>query len=178
MTDSKPNLILIGLRASGKSTLGKALADRLGLVFADLDDVASALLNADGAGEAIQTHGIHAFRDAEAQALRSVLEHKKQIIALGGGTPTAPGCAEMLAADPCTVVYLRALPATLRDRLRGTDNTNRPALVGDDVIDEVQMLFDQRDELYCSLAKTIIQTDGLAFDSVLTKLVEAVETVG
>ena len=177
MTDSKPNLILIGLRASGKSTLGKVLANRLGLAFVDLDDVVSALLKTDGAGQAIQTHGIDAFRNAEAQALSSVLEHKKQIIALGGGSPTAPGCAEMLAADPCTVVYLRALPATLRDRLRGTDNTNRPALVGDDVIDEVQMLFDQRDELYCSLAETVIQTDDLIFEAALAELVEAVETV-
>ncbi len=178
MTDSKPNLILIGLRASGKSTLGKVLADQLGLVFVDLDDVASALLKADGAGQAIQTHGIDAFRDAEAQALKSVLTQSSQIIALGGGTPTAPGCADMLAVDPCIVVYLRALPATLRDRLRETDNTNRPALVGDNAIDEVQMLFDQRDELYCSIADTIIQTDDLTFDSALAKLVEAVEVFG
>ena len=171
MTDSKPNLILIGLRASGKSTLGALLADSLSVGFVDLDDVTSALLKADGAGAAIATHGINTFRDAEAKALESVLAQSNQVIALGGGTPTAPGCNAMLEKCTSRVIYLRALPTTLQDRLKATDNTDRPTLVGSGVIDEVQTLFDQRDNLYRSLAESVIHTDGLSQDSAMAALI-------
>jgi len=171
MTDAKPNLILIGLRASGKSTLGRVVAQRLGRAFVDLDEVTSELLGASGAGEAIASHGIEKFRAAESEALASVLAGSDQVIAIGGGTPTAPGCAEMLESDPCRVLYLRALPETLRERLRHTDNTDRPVLAGDDVIGEVEMLFDQRDGLYRSISETVIHTDGVSEKSVVAALV-------
>jgi len=171
MTDTKPNLILIGLRASGKSTIGRVLAEQFGRAFVDLDEVTSGLLGASGAGEAIASHGIEAFREAECRALASVLEESGRVVALGGGTPTAPGCAAMLESDPCRVVYLRALPETLRVRLKNSDNADRPALVGDDEIGEVETLFDQRDELYRSISETVIHTDGVSEESVLAALV-------
>ncbi len=175
MTDAKPNLILIGLRASGKSTFGRGLADSLGRAFVDLDDASSTLLQSDGAGAAIEQHGIDAFRDAETQALGSALKAADQVIALGGGTPTAPGCADMLEASQHTkasrVIYIRALPETLRTRLAHADNADRPPLVGGDVLDEVQTLFDQRDGLYRKLAESVIHTDGVSEESVMAGLV-------
>lgn len=174
MTDPKPNLILIGLRASGKSTLGVQLADALSRPFIDLDDESSSMLGCSGPGPAIEQHGLAAFREAEAKALTAVLQHPNQILALGGGTPTAPGCSDTLKAAQSTgtthIIYLRATPQTLRDRLKATNNTDRPALVGDDPIDEVQTLFDQRDELYRSLAESTIHTDGLHEETVLAAL--------
>ena len=178
MTDSKPNLILIGLRASGKSTLGALLAESLGVGFVDLDDVTSALLDADGAGDAIATHGIETFRDAETQALESVLKGTDQVIALGGGTPTAPRCSAMLKESSSRVIYLRALPETLQRRLQATDNTDRPALVGNDVINEVQTLFDRRDALYQSVAESVIHTDEVAQGSVLAALIAIAKAGG
>jgi shikimate kinase len=171
MTDPKPNLILIGLRASGKSTLGARLAESLGVGFVDLDNVTARLLEADGAGAAIEAHGIEAFRGAEKRALKSVLAETGRVIALGGGTPTAPGCSEMLSEDPCRVIYLRALVETLQERLKGEDNSDRPALVGSDVVDEVQALFDQRDKLYRSIAESVIHTDGVSEESVMSALI-------
>lgn len=175
MNDSKPNLILIGLRASGKSTLGRLLAERLERAFVDLDDVTSELMGCDGPGMAIETQGIEAFREAEAKALKSVLGETGRVIALGGGTPTAPGCAAMLSDDPCRVIYLRALVETLQERLKGEGNTDRPALVGSDVIDEVRVLFDQRDEAYRSLAESVIHTDGVSQKSVMAALMALVK---
>lgn len=170
MTDSKPDLILIGLRASGKSTLGALLAESLGVGFVDLDDVTSELMGCDGAGDAIGAQGVEAFREAESRSLRSVLEQSGLVIALGGGTPTAPGCGEMLRAGSCRVIYLRALVETLQERLKGEDNTDRPALVGSSAVDEVQELFDQRDGLYQSIAETVIHTDGVSEESVMAAL--------
>ncbi len=86
----------MGLRASGKTTLGQMLATRLGRSFVDLDDVTAARLGCVDVPEAWSRHGPEAFRHAEADALKDVLAHAPshlsssmgQIIALGGGTPT------------------------------------------------------------------------------------------
>ena len=174
MTDPKPNLILIGLRASGKSTLGAQLASTLSRPFIDLDDESSSMLGCSGPGQAIEDHGIDAFRLAESKALQAVLQKSNHILALGGGTPTAPGCSDMLtaaqSAGSAQIIYLHATPKTLCERLKATNNTDRPALVGDSPIDEVQTLFDQRDDLYQTLAESTIHTDGLAQDTVLAAL--------
>jgi shikimate kinase len=177
MKTDTPNLILIGLRASGKSTLGRLLAQHLGRDFIDLDDEVADRMDAQGPGEAIERDGIDAFRRAETEALRSVLETGKQIIALGGGTPTAPGAEEVLRDAASNIVYLRGTPETLRDRLEGSENNNRPPLVGDDVFSEVQALFDQRDDLYRDIAHSIIHVDGMHQDSVLQALI-ALERAG
>ena len=167
----QPNFILIGLRASGKSTLGKLLAQHLGRDFIDLDDVVAQRMNASGPGEAIERDGIDVFRGAETEALRSVLESENQIIALGGGTPTAPRAAELLRDTDANIVYLRGLPDTLRDRLASSDNTDRPTLLGGDLIGEVQTLFDQRDVLYQEIARSIVHIDGVREQSVLKALI-------
>lgn len=171
MSIDAPNLILIGLRASGKSTLGRLLAQRLGRDFVDLDDVVARRMGASGPGEAIARDGIDAFRAAETDALRSVLETPARVIALGGGTPTAPGAADLLRASGAHLVYLRGSPETLRSRLRETDNTDRPALVGDDAIDEVRTLHEQRDAPYRSLAGSVVHIDGVSRESVLAALI-------
>lgn len=170
MSTGTPNLILIGLRASGKSTLGNLLAQELGRDFVDLDDVVAHRMDASGPGEAIERDGIDAFRGAETEALRSVLESEDQIIALGGGTPTAPGAADVLRGARANIIYLRGTPETLRERLTHADNANRPALVGDDVLSEVQTLFDQRDDLYREIAHSIIHIEGMREGSVLRAL--------
>ncbi|MCA9275130.1 MAG: AAA family ATPase [Phycisphaerales bacterium] len=171
MSGHTPNLILIGLRGSGKSTLGTLLAQHLGRDFIDLDRVVAQRMNADGPGEAIERDGIDAFRANETEALRTVLEASNRVIALGGGTPTAPGAAELLRSCDARVIYLRGTTETLRDRLAQSDNTDRPALVGDDVLGEVQVLFEQRDGLYRELAESTVHIDGTSEASVLRALI-------
>lgn len=173
----------MGLRASGKTTLGQMLATRLGRSFVDLDDVTAARLGCVDVPEAWSRHGPEAFRHAEADALKDVLAHAPshlrssmgQIIALGGGTPTAPGAEAILrnaiASRTIRCIYLRATPATLRGRLERTDTSSRPSLTGDGVIDEVQRVFDARDPLYQSLATHTINVDGLREREVVEKIV-------
>jgi shikimate kinase len=160
------HILLIGLRASGKSTLGRALASVMSWPFVDLDEATAACMRAKTAAEAIHAQGFSAFRLAETRALHAALGvATPHIIALGGGTPTAPGAAEAIGdatqAGRARAIYLRAQPATLQARLRQSDVSTRPSLTGASVIDEVPLLFAQRDELYTSLANYTVNIDTM-----------------
>ena len=155
-------LVLIGLRASGKSTLGVQLAARTGRAFLDLDERTRLDLGAHTVREAFEERGQAAFRAAEARALRAVIGEVNRgspgIIALGGGTPTAPGAEALLRAwqrEGATLVYLRAPAAVLAKRLRAALG-DRPSLTGADPIDEIEAVLAQRDALYMALADAVV----------------------
>ena len=128
-------LILIGLRCSGKTTIGRLAAGRLGIPFVDLDDETAALLD----------------------QLQRITLTGPIVLALGGGTPTAPEVPEVLrfAAEKCRcrLAYLHATPQVLRSRLEKTDAAARPALTAAGVLEEVAALYDARDPLYRALAQ-------------------------
>ncbi len=160
---SPSSIVLMGLRASGKSTLGAALANRLSRPFVDLDDRTLALLGVPTASEAWDRLGEPAFRAAEVRALHGALATPGQVIALGGGTPTAPGAAELLrGAQNTRLVYLRCQPHVLRERLSrsGGPGANRPSLTGKDPLAEIDTVFAQRDPLYRSLATHVIESSA------------------
>ena len=151
----RKHVLLIGLRASGKSTLGAALAARLGVGFVDLDDLTARELGAASAGDALRAAGEPAFREAETRALRAACETAPCVIALGGGTPTAPGAASFIGLlrqeGRAVVVYLAPPIATLEARLRASAG-NRPSLTGRGVVEEIEEIARRRQPLYAALA--------------------------
>jgi shikimate kinase len=98
-----PALILVGPPGSGKSTVGRLAAERLGLEFRDFDDD---LERAHGlpAGELVVKLGREKFQESERDLLEDLLPQHDGVLALGGGTPTAPGVPELL--KPYHVVFL------------------------------------------------------------------------
>lgn len=170
-------LVLMGLRGSGKSTLGRSAAARLGVGFTDLDDVTPTLLGARDVRDAWDRFGEPAFRIAEHRALLAWLEHPAGVLALGGGTPTAPGAAELLRAartrGVVRIIYLRGDAHTLAERLRGdanAKNQNRPAIHGADALAEIPQLLAARDPLYRELASDVIEIAGLSPEQVLARI--------
>jgi shikimate kinase len=91
-----PALILVGPPGSGKSTVGRLAAHRLALPFLDFDDD---LERAHGlpAGELVVTLGRERFQQSERELLEKLLPEFAGVLALGGGTPTAPGVPKLLA---------------------------------------------------------------------------------
>lgn len=174
-------LILIGLRGSGKSTIAKLLAARLSRPAVDLDDLTPTYLHEHTAADALRKHGEPAFRRAELAALQDALKTPGQILALGGGTPTAPGVTEMLEGaqrqDKVKIIYLRASEATLRARLlprlggggaggsataeggMHTPEHTRPSLTGKGTLEEIGVLLNLRDTLYKTLASITIDAN-------------------
>jgi len=175
---TRTNVILIGLRGSGKSTTGRLIARELGHAFVDLDDATALELNAPDAGAAIREHGIEAFRRAETRALERELDTNATVLALGGGTPTAPGAARLLRGadrrNRTRVLYLRAEPETLLRRIE-SDTTDRPALVGGRPLAEIRQLFEERDPLYRELADEIIDADTLDPEDVAELVARALD---
>lgn len=172
------SIVLMGLRGSGKSTLGRDLAGRLGRPFVDLDDRSPALLGSPTAAEAINTHGLAAFREAERDALEDVLSEARiepVVLALGGGTPTAEGAGALLqlasGSGLISLVYLHAPPAELRRRLSSTDTASRPSLTGAGMLDEIETVYLQRDELYRELATVIIETEDADRDQLAEAII-------
>lgn len=159
MTLPRPNLLLIGLRGAGKSTIGRALAERQRRRFLDLDAITAAFLSCDSVAEAWSRCGEPDFREAESKALAAVLHDHSAIIALGGGTPTAPGAAELIdrakGERRCVVAYMRCTPEDLRARLATLGDaamSNRPSLTGAHPLAEIESVFSARDPLYRALA--------------------------
>ncbi|HWM03099.1 MAG TPA: shikimate kinase [Actinophytocola sp.] len=103
VTPGGPVLILVGPPGSGKSTVGRLAADRLGVEFRDFDDD---LERAHGlpAGELVVRLGREGFQESERELLTGLLPEFTGVLALGGGTPTAPGVPELL--EPFHVVFL------------------------------------------------------------------------
>lgn len=162
--------ILIGLRASGKSTVGRLLAERLAGPFIDLDDRTAARLHCASTAEALVRFGEPRFRAAEAEALAAELAFERglapAVLSLGGGTPMHPdSLARLLAAQQqgtARIIYLRAEAPTLIERLRGPEAAARPSLTGKGTLEEVPVLWATRDPVYRDLADQVVPIEGLS----------------
>jgi shikimate kinase len=183
-------VILMGLRASGKSTIGPLLAARLGVGFIDLDDRTAALaqrtLGVASCAELLRSRGEAEFRRVEHEALAEVLgevpgEARARgggwgVLALGGGTAThEPSCGliERARGAGAEVVYLHASPSELARRLRATDVSSRPGLMSNDPVGEVAAVYAWRDGLYRSLATRVIEVEGREPGSLVEQLCAA-----
>lgn len=176
-------LVLMGLRGSGKSTLGRLVAARAGAEFIDLDDLAAGLLGTGTLAELWARHGEARFRDAEAKALAGLELGRAglapRVVALGGGTPTAPGAADLLRecerAGAISLVYLRASPDTLRARLAPIDTAARPSLTGKGTLEEIELVFAARDPLYLALATCVVDVEGCPAPDLVRELAALIE---
>ena len=159
-------ITLTGFMGSGKTTVGKVLADFLGCPFMDLDD-----LIVKKAGKSIPEifaqDGEPAFRQLEARLLRQTVEKYTEntvVLALGGGAVTAPASASLLH-EKTVCIYLRATLETLQARLEG-ETAGRPladaSLAG---------RLAAREPLYEETAHVIIDTDGLTPDEVADEII-------
>ena len=160
------NTILIGLRGCGKSTAGRVSACLLNRAFIDLDDRTSAIVGMS-ASECFNRDGETAWREAESQALREALEAPApSIIALGGGTPTAPEAELMLRIareeHGDAIAWLDAPPRILAERIAGDDH--RPALTDLAPLEEMIEIDRQRRPIFERLAdrRIDVEHDGIA----------------
>jgi shikimate kinase len=167
MKDQSSIVALIGLRCSGKSSVGKQLAEKLDRPFVDLDvelarefSTERALAKPMAAGEILSKFGESVFRDAEQATLERVLARNDGcVIATGGGVIERPANRERLRRA-ATCIWLRVPIAELERRMRG-DRGTRPALLSNDPVGEIAALAARRDGLYAEVARHTIHCGTL-----------------
>ena len=163
MDASRLHLLLIGPRASGKSTVGPRLAGRLGLPFADLDDDALAASGRTSVREVFAADGEPVWRQLETRCLLAWIAGPAGILALGGGAPVHPPITAAIEAmrerGTGWVVLLDVSEAELVRRL-AADTGDRPGLLGDDPVAEVRALLERRRPVYAALADVVVDAAG------------------
>lgn len=167
------NLVLIGFRATGKTTVGVLLARALKRTFVDLDQelVAEAGMSI---AALVAREGWPGFRRREKELVNRFAHRGALVLATGGGVVLDP---ENVAAlrNGGWVVWLTAPPEVIRQRLYGDDGTaaGRPGLTGADPLTEVEAILAQRQPLYRAAADFVIDTAGLSPEAVAALILEA-----
>jgi shikimate kinase len=157
-----PRAVLVGLSGVGKTTTGRRLARRLGVAFADSDELVEARAGRS-VSEIFASAGEDAFRTAEREAIAAALSGFDGVLALGGGAVLAGSTRAALTEAAVPVVLLRADVATLARRLGPADD--RPLLAADPPR-RLAALAAEREALYREVATLVIDTDALSSSEV------------
>jgi XRE family aerobic/anaerobic benzoate catabolism transcriptional regulator len=165
----KERVALIGLRGSGKSTLGKLLAQKRCVPFIELDGEIERIAGAS-LGEIFELFGQERFRRAEREALDRVLAaHKTFVMATSGSIVTEPATLELLLSS-CFAVWLRAKPSEHMSRVVAQGDL-RPMGSNPRAMDDLISILQSRESLYAK-ADATLDTTGKSPDVVLTELLK------
>ena len=170
-----PLLVLVGPPASGKTTVGTAVADTLGVAFRDTDRDVEAQTGSTVADLFIQ-RGEPVFRELEARAVERALAEHDGVLALGGGAVLDPASRALLVAHGRaggTVVWLDVdVPSASR---RVGLSRDRPVLsVNPRAV--LRTLLEARAPLYAEVATVTVPTSGRTPEDVLADVLSAVAT--
>jgi len=148
------NIFLVGMPGAGKTTIGRTLAKRLSMTFADSD---KELMARTGVSIAtiFEIEGEAGFRVRESATLAELVQRDGLVLATGGGTVLAPENRSLLKENG-TVIYLCAALEDLWQRTRR--DVNRPLLQTEDPRATLEMLLQNRDPLYREVAHLIVDT--------------------
>lgn len=145
---------LVGLPGSGKSTVGRQLARRLHLPFADTDQIIEKRLGCT-IREYFEREGEASFRDVEENVIAEVAAQHEGVLATGGGAVLRPGNREQLRKHG-QVIYLHSSPEEVFRRVR--HDGNRPLLQVQDPLARLKDLYAVRDPLYRQTAHCVVET--------------------
>jgi shikimate kinase len=169
------NLFLIGYRCTGKTTVGQALAERLGWAFMDTDE---AIVDSAGISiaEMVETHGWAYFRRLERQTLADVANGCDQVVATGGGVVLDDRNLDVMQKSG-TVVWLTADEANIARRMLADDatETNRPSLTDQGQIAEIRQVLAERRPRYEKAADITIETDQAGIEMICNRILMELE---
>ena len=150
------NVFLVGPMGSGKSAVGRQLAQRLGLDFVDSDEEIEVRTGIDIA-YLFEREGETGFRQREAEVIDALTARAGLLLSTGGGAILDPRTRERLRSRG-RVVYLQT---SIDQQLARTRRSNdRPLLNNEDPRGTLERLFQQRAPLYLEVAEIVVDTDG------------------
>ena len=165
---------LVGLPGSGKSTIGRHLAKRLNLSFADTDLAIEQRLGCS-IREYFERNGEPAFRAIEQEVIGELTLRAGCVISTGGGAVLRQDNRDNLKTR-CKTIYLHCAPEEIFRRLRY--DQNRPLLQVANPLQKLQELYTLRDPLYREVAHFVIQTGKPSVSSVVNLILAQLEPSG
>lgn len=171
------SIVLIGYRGSGKTTIGRLLAERLGYAFVDSDEE---IVKESGKTikQLFAEDGEATFRDLESIVVAKLASRPDRVISLGGGAVMRHENRADIAASAADVVYLRADPQTLYNRIHADPATeqNRPHLTAHaGGIEEIRQLLKAREPGYLEIASIVVdvsaRTPDQAVEQILAEMI-------
>ena len=163
-------IVLVGLMGAGKTSVGRRLADKLGIPFVDADHEIEAAAGKK-ITEIFTDHGEAYFRDGERRVIQRLLDGAPKVLATGGGAFIQPETRAAIQAGAISI-WLKADRDLILARVRR--RTNRPLLRTDDPAAVVDRLIAERYPVYAE-ADIHIQSRDVAHDVVIDSIFEALD---
>ncbi len=169
------NIVLLGYRGSGKTTIGRKLADELWKTFVDTDAEVCKRLGGRTIKQIWDELGEPAFRQAECEVTAELLKGDEQVIALGGGTVMQPTAREAIEnATDTHCVYLQCEPAELHKRIHADTQTaaarpNLTSLGGG--VEEIAKILAEREPTYIAVADKVLDVTRMTPDDAVRHLI-------
>lgn len=163
-----PRIILIGPMGSGKTTIGKSLAQKLSLEFRDTDSVIERR-EQKTVSQIFIEDGEDAFRAIEREVLKEELQGSDTVLALGGGAPISAEAQSALQASDSHVVYLDISLANVAPRIGF--NRDRPLLLNNPR-GQWQTLMEARRPIYESVADTVVDVNKRSQSEIVAQILE------
>ncbi|MEP3045561.1 MAG: shikimate kinase [Roseibium sp.] len=149
------SIVLVGIMGCGKSTVGKRLAQRLGLEFVDADSEIERAANMT-VSEIFTEHGEPYFRSGEERVIARLLREGPQILATGGGAFMSEATREEINTHGLSI-WLKVDFETVMARVRR--RSNRPLLQNPDPEGTMRKLIAEREPVYSKAAMTVTSKD-------------------
>ena len=173
--DEFMNVVLIGYRASGKSTIGRSVAEKLSLQFVDIDHEIMARYDNKSVAEIWDEFGEPHYRETECDVTELACQRDNLVIALGGGTPMEKRAFTAIAEAKDTHRFFLKAPATVlyeRSQIDVANTANRPNFSNDrSGLEEVEHMLAKREPVYQDLADHIIDVEKFSFAEAAKQIV-------
>ncbi|HEY6085715.1 MAG TPA: shikimate kinase [Nitrospira sp.] len=164
------NIVLIGYRGVGKTSVGQVLAERLGrqLVSTDQEIVRR---TGESIPDLVARHGWDYFRDRESEVCRDFANRDRLVIDTGGGAVLRSENVQLLRRNG-RCFWLTASVETIASRIGG--DTQRPSLTGTkSFVEEIEDVLRDRKPQYQAAADHVVPTDGRSIDQLVRTILEA-----
>ncbi len=170
------NIILIGYRGSGKTTLGQMIAKRQWMGFVDLDDEVRKKFDNQSIAAIWTKHGEKEWRRVEVEVAEKICKKRGQVVALGGGTLMEPVARRAVMEAPDAVrIYLYCSPEELHRRISSDPGSceSRPDLTKlGGGIEEIEKVLAEREPTYKAVADKVLDVTHLNPDNGMRYLIE------
>lgn len=164
------SIVLVGIMGCGKSTVGKRLAQRLGLEFIDADSEIERAANMT-VSEIFSEHGEPYFRSGEERVIARLLQEGPQVLATGGGAFMSEATRSEIAAHGLSI-WLKVDFETVMARVRR--RSTRPLLRNPDPEGTMRKLMAEREPVYAKAALTVTSKD-VPHEAVVDQIVATLE---